>query len=1138
MGDIGGHLSAKGAFIDTNNDGIVDGFAHTIKNAGNFNTFSLTNGVLTVQGPTGGAAIGGLDTHVQFNDGGVFGGESTFTYNKTSNTLTVDNLTVTDTLIVTTTTTLNSNTVTIGDSIIVLNSDETGSPSQNAGIEIERGTDANVQLVWDETNDQWDFDTYSLASVGKVFAAGSGAVYTFSSDALTGIEHAGTFQLGLLANNVRVVHVGANGVHINPTGASGAGSNQALLVDNIAIDTNTISSVNTNGNIVITPDGTGEVTITSPNASGTTRTLSIEGARDIAGNDYARLDFRNNDGSTFYTGARISAANEADGVEDGSLIFSTNNANAGVAERMRIDDEGNVGINQATPTEKLHVGGNVIISGNLTVSGTSTTVSTTNTFVTDAVLTLNSGETGNGVTGGVGGFEVDRGENTGVDNPLARFVFDESDDKWKVQLETGSGSGTYAAAGLVASTIEGTTGTFSGDLTVDTNVLKVDTANNRVGVNKAPSVALDVSGDVAGDGGATFGAIVQGEGILASNKSPFLVYFINNSASSTALGMPLRIDGSHATSVVQTNQAQSNTLANCAVGLATGNTGNGDTGRMAVSGSLLDIPASLFTGSDPSDGDAVYVSGTAGKLTVDVPSTGYVQQIGRIQDTDVNITSNSGTATIIISIGTPILAEVYDGDAQGVTGVTGTLPIVSTGGTTPAISINAATTGAAGSMSAADKTKLDGIEALADVTDATNVDAAGAIMHSDLGTKGDLVVGDGVGDATILPVGTDGFALTADSNEASGVKWTENYRTVKVVLSGAPDATLGTDETLTLIGGTGVTLSENAGAVTITATGGGGGSSVFTGLTDTPSAYTSAAGKVVSVNSNATGLEFTTPVNTAFSVRNAGSALTTIDAAGGSINFVGAGVTASSASPGDVTVNIPGGGGGGGSGGYPLFRHDQTPSNHNFSPFRKLQDGDTIELGVSNYGGDDADVSVFTPVTTDDGSQSTDIITISDIGPVSTNTGREYIFYGQFGLPKVTNITKYTTDTENGNYGKKTFFILSMSNVNVGGVTNVSSAIFVVGMGPLNNVRVIDAGEHNIVPFDINAGFPFPPGGEEGGGGESAEDCRLLLVCDHQVRLVINSFSGEPELFPNFAFIDTQLGLEHDAAGKGGKGGK
>ncbi|MEI6091836.1 MAG: DUF1566 domain-containing protein, partial [bacterium] len=42
------------------------------------------------------------------------------------------------------------------------------------------------------------------------------------------------------------------------------------------------------------------------------------------------------------------------------------------------------------------------------------------------------------------------------------------------------------------------------------------------------------------------------------------------------------------------------------------------------------------------------------------------------------------------------------------TSVTGTAPIVSSGGTAPVISISAATTSAAGSMSAADKTKLDG----------------------------------------------------------------------------------------------------------------------------------------------------------------------------------------------------------------------------------------------------------------------------------------------------------------------------------------------------------------------------------------------------------------------------------------------
>ena len=40
-------------------------------------------------------------------------------------------------------------------------------------------------------------------------------------------------------------------------------------------------------------------------------------------------------------------------------------------------------------------------------------------------------------------------------------------------------------------------GTFSGDLTVDTNTLVVDSANNRVGVGTAsPAETLDACGDI------------------------------------------------------------------------------------------------------------------------------------------------------------------------------------------------------------------------------------------------------------------------------------------------------------------------------------------------------------------------------------------------------------------------------------------------------------------------------------------------------------------------------------------------------------------------------------------------------------------------------------------------------------------
>jgi len=53
------------------------------------------------------------------------------------------------------TTTVDSNTVNIGDNIIVLNVDETGTPSQDAGIEIERGTETNASLLWIEGDDYW-----------------------------------------------------------------------------------------------------------------------------------------------------------------------------------------------------------------------------------------------------------------------------------------------------------------------------------------------------------------------------------------------------------------------------------------------------------------------------------------------------------------------------------------------------------------------------------------------------------------------------------------------------------------------------------------------------------------------------------------------------------------------------------------------------------------------------------------------------------------------------------------------------------------------------------------------------------------------------------------------------------------------
>ena len=133
----------------------------------------------------------------------------------------------------------------------------------------------------------------------------------------------------------------------------------------------------------------------------------------------------------------------------------------------------------------------------------------------------------------------------------------------------------------------------------------------------------------------------------------------------------------------------------------------------------------------------------------------------------------------------------------------------------------------------ADHSKLNAIEASADVTDATNVNAAGAVMNSDLDGKGELLVGDGSGDPSALAVGTNGYILTADSTESTGMKWAANAGSGS---SGGNDITV-IDESTTLttaatkftFAGAGVTATEpSTDEITVTIPGG----STFTTITE------------------------------------------------------------------------------------------------------------------------------------------------------------------------------------------------------------------------------------------------------------------------------------------------------------------
>ena len=89
-----------------------------------------------------------------------------------------------------TTTTVNSATLNVADNIIVLNKDVTGSPSENAGLEVERGSATNVKFRWNESTDKWQFTEdgttfYNLVNVQDASETVKGIVELADSSEIT-----------------------------------------------------------------------------------------------------------------------------------------------------------------------------------------------------------------------------------------------------------------------------------------------------------------------------------------------------------------------------------------------------------------------------------------------------------------------------------------------------------------------------------------------------------------------------------------------------------------------------------------------------------------------------------------------------------------------------------------------------------------------------------------------------------------------------------------------------------------------------------------------------------------------------------------------------------------------------------------
>ena len=146
--------------VDTDKNAVVvhdgvtaGGFALALENSPTF------TGVFTVTGNTD------LNGNLHVQNTATFGNNVTMVANLTvqqqitvvnvasfsNNVIISGNLTVTGT-----TTYVNTAILQVSDNIITLNSAHTGAPTEDAGIEVNRGSSANVALWWNETNDKWE----------------------------------------------------------------------------------------------------------------------------------------------------------------------------------------------------------------------------------------------------------------------------------------------------------------------------------------------------------------------------------------------------------------------------------------------------------------------------------------------------------------------------------------------------------------------------------------------------------------------------------------------------------------------------------------------------------------------------------------------------------------------------------------------------------------------------------------------------------------------------------------------------------------------------------------------------------------------------------------------------------------------
>ena len=249
------------------------------------------------EGSTATIAIGqavGTTDNVTFNNVTVDGTLTTDDIQATTLT-TSGNLTVTGDLVVSgTTTTVNTEEIKLADNIIELNSnlDAGTAPSQNAGILINRGSVTDVQIIWNETLDKFEFvntagtpvlqtvraSKFEGSLVGDIFAGNGTTVIldngTDGTDAtFTGnITGNASGTAGSWANSRTVTFAGGDVTGSFSIDGSADVSNIALTIGANSVELGT----DTTGNYVASIADAGNSNITVANSGSETAAVTLD----------------------------------------------------------------------------------------------------------------------------------------------------------------------------------------------------------------------------------------------------------------------------------------------------------------------------------------------------------------------------------------------------------------------------------------------------------------------------------------------------------------------------------------------------------------------------------------------------------------------------------------------------------------------------------------------------------------------------------------------------------------------------------------------------------------------------------------------------------------------------------------------